>query len=45
MAIVDVSVSPTFYGWVFQFGGKMSILGPDEVKEELLNMASSFILI
>lgn len=22
-AIVDVSVSPTFYGWVFQFTGRM----------------------
>ena len=37
-AIVDVSVSPTFYGWVFQFGGKMSIVSPDEVKTEFLNL-------
>lgn len=25
---VDVSVSPTFYGWVFQFGGKIRIVSP-----------------
>ena len=34
-----VSVSPTFYGWVFQFGGKMSIVSPGEVKDEFLTMA------
>ena len=32
--IVDVSVSPTFYGWLFGFGGKIQILGPKHVKEE-----------
>ena len=38
-AIVDISISPTFYGWVFGFGGKMSILAPAEVKNELIDMA------
>ena len=38
-AIVDVSVSPTFFGWVFQFAGKMSILAPNEVKKDYLDMA------
>jgi len=44
-AIVDVSVSPTFYGWVFQFGGKMSIVSPGEVKEEYLRMAERISII
>ncbi len=28
-----VSLSTTFYGWVFQFVGKMSIQGPEYVRE------------
>lgn len=31
-AIVEVSASPTFYGWVFGFGGKIEILSPKEMK-------------
>ena len=30
---VPVSVSGTFYAWVFQYTGKMRILGPEPVKE------------
>ena len=37
-AIVDVSVSPTFFGWVFQFCGDMSILVPVEVKNAYAGM-------
>lgn len=33
-----VSVSPTFFGWVFGFAGKVQILGPDSVKEEYKQM-------
>ena len=28
---VPVSVSPTFYGWVFQFVGEMNIVSPGHV--------------
>lgn len=35
-AKVDVQVSPTFFGWVFQFVGKMRILEPLSVKEKYL---------
>lgn len=31
---VDVSISPTFYSWVFTYGGKMQILSPKNVNEE-----------
>lgn len=29
-----VSISPTFFGWIFGFAGKVQILGPESVKEE-----------
>jgi predicted DNA-binding transcriptional regulator YafY len=32
-ATVEVSASPTFYGWVFGFGGKIEILSPNNVRE------------
>ncbi len=31
---VKVNVSPTFFGWVFQFGDKLRILSPDTVLDE-----------
>jgi predicted DNA-binding transcriptional regulator YafY len=36
---VSVCASPTFYSWVFQFGGNIKIKGPEEVKEEYRRMA------
>jgi predicted DNA-binding transcriptional regulator YafY len=33
-----VRVSPPFYGWVFQFGGGVRILAPDDVREQMLLM-------
>lgn len=41
--IVDVSISPTFYGWVFGFTGKMSILAPAEVKNQYIEIARKVI--
>ena len=34
----EVAVSPTFFGWVFGFGGKVQILGPEKLKEEYRQM-------
>lgn len=42
-AIVDISISPTFYGWVFGFGSKMSILAPAEVKGAYVEMAKKIV--
>ncbi len=39
--ITEISVSPTFFGWVFGFGGKVDILGPENVKEQYINMIKS----
>lgn len=36
--VVDVEASPTFYGWVFGFGGRIEILGPKNIKEEFEQM-------
>ena len=38
----EVSLSPTFFAWVFEFGGKIKILGPQSVKDayaELVKIA------
>lgn len=35
---VAVNLSPTFYGWVFQFAGKMKIIGPSEAIDEYNKM-------
>lgn len=35
---VPVSLSPTFYAWVFEFGGKIRILSPHEAKDAYYNM-------
>ncbi|MCH5324602.1 MAG: WYL domain-containing protein [Eubacterium sp.] len=32
---VDVNVSPTFFGWLLQFGGKAKVLGPDSLKQDM----------
>ena len=31
---VEISLSPTFFAWVFQFGGKVKIKGPAEAVEQ-----------
>jgi len=31
--LADINVSPTFYGWIVQFGTKAKILGPQKLKD------------
>ncbi|MGO4943682.1 helix-turn-helix transcriptional regulator [Streptococcus alactolyticus] len=38
-AEIEVSVSPTFFSWLFSFGKSMKIVGPEHVKEEYKKMA------
>lgn len=33
----DISMSPTFLGWIFQFGNKAKILGPDKLIDAMKN--------
>jgi predicted DNA-binding transcriptional regulator YafY len=42
-AIVDISVSPTFFGWVFQFAGKISIIAPNDVKKSYMEMVKKVV--
>ena len=32
----EVSVSPTSFSWIFEFGGMIKIVGPENVKEAFL---------
>jgi len=36
-----IQVSPTFYGWIFQFGGKVEIVAPEKVREEFRERCKS----
>ena len=40
VATVKVQVSPTFWGWIFQFGKQMQITSPNEIIEEYKNKAA-----
>ncbi len=37
-ARVDVQISPTFWGWVFQFAGKMRVVEPERVRKEFIDI-------
>ena len=37
---VEVSLSPTFYAWVFRFGGEIRILSPAKAVNEITEMAN-----
>ena len=34
----EVSVSPTFFSWIFEFGGMIKIIGPEHVKDQFCEM-------
>ena len=38
LAKIPVDLSPTFYGWVFQFGGGIRITGPEEAVGAYIEM-------
>ena len=38
-----VVLSPVFYGWLFQFGGRCEVLSPRSLKDELKRRAEEFI--
>ena len=41
-AKVKVRISPTFWGWLFQFGGDMKIAAPNSLIEEYRRQAAKF---
>jgi predicted DNA-binding transcriptional regulator YafY len=42
-AEVDVSVSPTFFGWVVGFGGNMEIIAPEDVKVRYMELLQKIV--
>lgn len=40
-AVVNIAVSHVFYSWVFGFGGKVKIKGPEKIKETYKEMLKS----
>jgi predicted DNA-binding transcriptional regulator YafY len=38
---VHVTDSPTFYGWVFSFAGKVRITEPDRIRDKYGEMVST----
>ena len=40
---VEVSLSPTFYAWVFRFGGEIRILAPAKAVSDITKMAKALI--
>lgn len=40
---VTVDVSPTFFAWIFTFGGKMKIVAPQNVKEQFNSVVKKFL--
>ena len=43
IATVYVALSPTFYGWVFEFGGKIRILSPQNAVDGWNTLLNRFI--
>jgi predicted DNA-binding transcriptional regulator YafY len=43
MVTTEVSTSPTFLSWVFQFDGRVKILSPISVIDQMRNMASKYL--
>ncbi len=41
--MVDVNVSPQFYGWIFSLGKNVKVTGPDEIVEEMKKYAKDFL--
>ena len=40
----EVSVSPTFFSWIFEFGGMIKIVGPESVREAFRQHAEKALL-
>lgn len=43
VAAVKAQISPTFWGWLFQFGDRMIINSPETLKEEYKNQAAALL--
>lgn len=41
IATVEIALSPTFYAWIFQFGGEIKILSPKKAIDEIKALAKA----
>ncbi|MBE7092289.1 MAG: WYL domain-containing transcriptional regulator [Clostridiales bacterium] len=41
--IVEAAISPVFLSWLMQFGDKITVLSPESVKKDLINLAEKVI--
>ena len=41
VASVKVQISPTFWGWLFQFGNQMKILSPEKLADDYKKQIAS----
>lgn len=41
--LVDVNVSPQFFGWIFSLGKDVKVTGPSEVVEQMREAAKEFL--
>ena len=42
-AIIEIELSPTFYAWLFQFGGEIIIQSPQNAIDEFIKIANTLI--
>ncbi len=40
---VEVSLSPPFYAWVFQFAGGIKILSPRQAVDDIMKMVDMYV--
>lgn len=43
VASIQVQISPTFWGWLFQFAGEMDVISPKEISQEYKERAISVV--
>ena len=43
VVFVDVNVSPQFFGWIFSLGRAVKVVGPEDVVEEMKEVAREFL--
>jgi len=41
--VVDINISPQFFGWIFSLGNDVEIISPREVVDELREYTKEFI--
>lgn len=43
VVVVEISISPQFFGWIFSLGSLVKVVGPDDVVEQIKDFGGNFI--